>query len=218
MGLLVGSYYFWPSATTTFDRFAAWQQAGGVWVAALASAFAGGVLSEVSLVYLQEKGRWSRGRRENAVFKFVLFFISGAIVYEFYRQQAVWFGNGTSWRVLFPKILVDQFGYTVFWSVPFQVLITRWHALRYSVPRLREEMKHSFIRDRMLPVLITNWMLWFPGVTFVYSMPQNLQMPLAIFGNAIWSLLLTTTTEVPNQQITGTMRDLVDPEILPQAD
>ena len=42
----------------------------------------------------------------------------------------------------------------------------------------------------MLPVLITNWMFWIPGVTLVYSMPLILQMPINIFATAIWSLLL----------------------------
>ena len=218
MALLVASYYFWPTASAALSRFAIWQQSGGILMAALASALAGGVLSEVTLVYFQEGGRWSKGRLENTGFKFVLFFISGAIVYEFYRMQAVWFGNGTAWRVLASKIIVDQLGYTVFWSVPFQVVVTRWHALRFSVSRLRGEMKHDFIRERMLPVLVTNWMLWFPGVTFVYCMPQNLQMPLAIFGNAIWSLLLSTTAGVQYRQTTGTARDLVEPQALPQVD
>ena len=109
-------------------------------------------------------------------------------------------------------MLVDQFVYTVFWSVPFQGILARWHALEFSWPRLRREMNHGFIRERLLPVLVTNWMLWLPGVSFVYAMPQNLQMPLSIIGNAIWSLLLTATADVSHRQTTGTVEDLVQPE------
>jgi hypothetical protein len=60
------------------------------------------------------------------------FFIAGAIVYEFYAWQAIWFGQGAAWSVLVPKILVDQFIYTVFWATPYYTLLTRWQALGYS--------------------------------------------------------------------------------------
>jgi hypothetical protein len=55
-------------------------------------------------------------------------------------------------------------------------------------------------------------------VSFVYAMPQNLQMPLSILGNAIWSLLLSATAAVSHRQTTGTIEDLVQPEALPQID
>ena len=42
----------------------------------------------------------------------------------------------------------------------------------------------------MLPVLVTNWMFWIPGVSLIYSMPLNFQTPLFIFATAIWGILL----------------------------
>ena len=55
----------------------------------------------------------------------------------------------------------------------------------------------------MLPVLITNWMFWFPGVALVYSMPTILQMPLNIFATAIWSLLLAGLAKPAAAPIAG---------------
>src|SRR5450631_4017306 len=124
-------------------------------------------------------------------FKIAFFWINGSVAYEFYAYQAIWFGEGTSWSVLLPKIVVDQFGYSVFWSLPFQAFLFRWHHLRYSARRLRLELGWNFVLERMLPILVTNWMFWIPGVTFIYSMPSVLQMPLAIFATAIWSVLLS---------------------------
>ncbi len=207
MAVIVVIYYAWPAGALFLSRFARWQHAGGVLAAACATSIAGGVLSEISAVYFQDRGRWARRHFENAAFKMVLFFISGSVVYEFYRQQAVWFGNGPSWHILLPKILVDQFGYTVVFAVPYQATLTRWHLLGFSGARLWRELKDNFFTERLLPVLITNWMFWFPGVTLIYSMPQILQTPLFIFAMAIWGLLLPAVGRQGRD--TGTMLDLV---------
>lgn len=210
MAVMVVIYYAWPAGAAFLSQFGAWQQAGGVLAAACATSLAGGLLSEISTVYFQDRGRWSRHHVGNAAFKMVLFFISGSIVYEFYRQQAVWFGNGPSWRVLAPKILVDQFGYTVFFAVPYQATLTRWHQLGFSGARLWRELNDNFLTERLLPVLVTNWMFWFPGVTLIYSMPQHLQTPLFIFAMAIWGILLPAIAR--QHRDSGTLLDLVPAE------
>ena len=190
MAAMVAIYYCWPAGSAFLSRYAAWQHSGGVLAAAFATAVAGGVLSELSLVYLRDKGRWTATHLENMGFRLVMFFISGAIVYEFYLGQTIWFGEGAAWSVLVPKILVDQFIFTVFWATPYQTLMTRWQSLRYSGRRLWLELNPAFLTERVLPILVTGWMFWIPGVVFIYSMPSNLQAPLFIFGTAIWGLLL----------------------------
>jgi hypothetical protein len=187
---LVAIYYFWPTGAAVLSRYAAWQHAGGLLRTGLVAGFGGGILSELSLVYIRDGGRWNGSHIENMVFRFVVFFISGLIICKFYEYQAVWFGDGLSWRVILPKVLVDQFLFTVFWSTPYQTLTFRWQTLRYSGSRLWNELDGNFVVERMLPVLVTNWMFWIPGVILVYSMPLILQMPINIFATAIWSLLL----------------------------
>ncbi len=196
MAGMVAIYYCWPTGAAWLSAYAAWQESGGVLVAALATACAGGILSEFSLVYFQQGGRWTRVNLENIAFKWVLFFISGAITYEFYRLQGYWWGQGTSWHVLLPKVLVDQFGYTVLWAAPFYTLATRWQTLHYSFEKLRKEFGGGeIITERLLPILVTNWMFWIPGVSLIYSMPGILQTPLFIFATAIWGLLLPAVTK-----------------------
>lgn len=195
MALTVAAYYCWPAATTVLARYAAWQHSGGILGAALATALAGGILSEVSLVYIGNKGRWSSAHLENLAFKCGLFFIAGAIVYEFYAWQAVWFGQGDAWSVLVPKIVVDQFIYTVFWATPFYTLLTRWKTLGYSGAKLWRDLDAGFLTERMLPILATNWMFWLPGVSLIYAMPLVLQTPLFIFATAIWGLLLPAVAQ-----------------------
>jgi len=190
MSLVVATYYFWPAGATVLSWYATWQHAGGLFRIALTAGFAGGILSELSLVYIRDRGRWNLAHLENMAFRFVIFFFGGMVVAKFYEYQAYWFGDGLSWKVILPKVLVDQFIFSVFWSTTYQTLTFRWQALRYSSRRLWSELDAGFVIERMLPVLITNWMFWIPGVSLVYSMPLLLQMPVNIFATAIWSLLL----------------------------
>jgi len=209
MATLVAIYYFWPTGAAILAWYGNWQHSGGVFAAALASGIAGGIISETSLVYVVDRGRWTLTHLEHLAFKFVLFFIGGAIVCEFYRLQAFWFGEGVSWSVIVPKVFVDQFIFSVFWSTAYQTLAFRWQTLRYSGRQLWSELDWNFVIDRMLPVLVTNWMFWIPGVVLVYSMPLVLQMPLCIFANAIWAILLSAVAR--QKHATG----MAPPELVP---
>lgn len=208
MSMLVAIYYCWPAGAAVLSQYAAWQHAGGLFRTGLVAGFAGGILSELSVVYVRDGGRWNGAHIENMAFRFIVFFIGGIVVSEFYEWQAIWFGDGLSWRILLPKILVDQFIFSVVWSTTYQTLTFRWQALRYSGARLWSELDGSFVIDRMLPVLVTNWMFWLPGVTLVYSMPLILQMPINIFATAIWSLLLAglaKSTRAPDAEMVPTL-------------
>jgi hypothetical protein len=190
MALVVATYYLWPTGARVITAVGAWLHQFGLPGAALSTVFAGAILSEFAAVYLQDGGRWTRAHVEHMLFRCGLFLVGGSIVYEFYHAQARWFGTGPGWRHLLPKVLVDQFIYTPFWAVPYQTIMSRWHALGFSGRRLAAELRGRFLAERALPVQLTNWMFWIPGVTLIYSMPLQLQTPLFIFATAIWSLLL----------------------------
>jgi hypothetical protein len=190
MAAIVLTYYFWPAGAAVLSSYAAWQHQGGILAAALVTALAAGGLSECSLVYFQNKGRWTLHHVEHMAFKFGMFFIGGAIVYIFYGYQAIWFGNGNSWPVLLKKVFVDQFIFSFFWANPYSATLVRWHALHYSFPKLWREFDLNFATERILPICITGWMFWIPGVFLIYSMPTPLQVPLFIFANAMWGILM----------------------------
>jgi hypothetical protein len=205
-------YYFSPGTRPFFVRLAAWQHQGGILAAAIGNALAGGVLAEVSAVYVQRAGRWTRAHLENMALNSALFFFLGSTVFEFYRFQAFLFGDSPSPSAVVPKVLVDQLGYTVVFSAPVSTLVTRWHALGFSLRALRHELATGFIPDRFLPVLVTNWMFWFPAVALIYAMPLALQVPLAIFATAIWGLLLTAAARQSRHLPTVTPQDLLPGE------
>ena len=191
LGAIVAIYYLWPPGSAVLSRYAAWQASGGALGTGFVYALAGGLLSELSFVYFQQRGRWKPANVENACFKLVIFFISGCLVYEFYRMQAIWWGTGATFSIILHKVIADQFGYTLVWAAPYYALLTRWQALRYSGGRLWKELKGDFFAERLLPVLVTNWMFWIPAVSLVYAMPSVLQPPIAAFATAIWGLLVS---------------------------
>ncbi len=191
IGAVVAIYYLWPAGGAVLSAYAHWQTSGGPWSNGLANS-AAGVLSEVSFVYFQQRGRWTPVNVENVFFKLIVFYISGFFVYEFYRYQAIWWGSGASLRVIVPKVIVDQFGYTVVLSAPYFALLTRWQALRYSGPKLWHEVRCTrFLTERLLPMLVTNWIFWIPAISFIYAMPFALQPTLAVFASAIWGILVS---------------------------
>ena len=190
IGAVVAIYYLWPAGAAVLTAYARWQISGGPFTNGLACSVAG-MLSEVTLVYFQQRGRWTAANVENLAFKFALFYVSGFIVYEFYRYQAIWWGDRASLSVIVPKVIVDQFGYTVIFSAPYFALLTRWQALRYSGAALWREVRNSFLTERLLPLLVTNWMFWIPAIAFIYAMPFMLQPALAVFASAIWGVLVS---------------------------
>lgn len=215
MAALVGVYYLWPAGSGVLSRYAQWQASGGALGTGFVYAVAGGVLSELSLVYFQQRGRWTWANVESLVFKFAIFFVSGCIVYHFYRLQALWWGNGTTLSVIFPKVIVDQFGYTVFWAAPYYAVLIRWHTLRYSFAQLWRELDAKFLTERLMPVLATNWMFWIPAVSFVYAMPPVLQPPLAAFATAIWGLLVATVgSQDPSSSVAHDSVAAASPQML----
>ena len=92
MAALVVIYYWWPTGAAFLSWYGAWQHAGGILRTGLAAGFAGGILSELSLILLRDGGRFTRRHLENMGFRFAIFFVNGMIVSVFYDYQAVWFG------------------------------------------------------------------------------------------------------------------------------
>lgn len=194
MALVVAIYYLWPLGARYLIIYANWQQSGGVFASACATGLATGVLSELSLVYFQNRGRWTLRCVEDMAFKTMVFFIGGGIVYEFYRWQDYFWGSSIAWTIIAAKVATDQFGFSLFWGMPYTTLSMRWQALRYSGRKLWQELDGNFVGERMLPVLFMNWMFWIPAVTLLYAMPLKLQAPLYIFATAVWGILLPAVT------------------------
>ena len=207
MALVVAAYYLWPLAAHFLSIYADWQRQGGLLASSCATALAGGVLSEVSLVYFQNRGRWTLRSVEDMAFKTTVFFVGGASVYEFYQWQDYFWGSSIAFAIIAAKVATDQLGFSVLWGLPYNTLMMRWQVNRYSGPKLWRELDGKFVGERMLPVLFMNWIFWIPAVSLLYAMPLKLQSPLYIFATAVWGLLLPAVTR----------QDRVSPETISAA-
>ncbi len=218
MLLVVVLYYTWKPWADVLARYAEWQHSLGLVGAAIGAGVAGGILSELSFVYIQHRGRWTVASLENMAFKFAFFVLSGGLVYEFYHLQAYWFGDSTAWSVIVKKVLVDQFGYTFAVSMWLSTFATRWQLNCYSFTALRRELDGSFFMERMLPVVIANWMFWLPAVSLIYSVPLILQTPMFLFGTAIWGLLLSAVSREGHKEEIEQAAMVAGPVALPDVE
>lgn len=185
--LLALSYYMVPGAPEALAGVARFKRAGGVGFAALSTAFAGAVLPEVARL---ATGRKRTGAAEMA-FQLVFFGFLGVTVDLLYLGLGAVFGNDPSAATIGKKLLVDQFLYCPFVSMPISTVAFVWKDSGFSVARTRNAFRaHGGFLPRYLPLLVTCWGYWAPVLIAIYAMPGDLQFPLFLAVQAAWSLLL----------------------------
>jgi hypothetical protein len=121
--------------------------------------------------------------------------LMGMIVDVFYRCQTAWFGDGSSVAAVVPKVIVDQFLFSPLFSNPVMVGYFALCAGAFRREAWRQVLQIGFYVEKVVPVMVAGWMIWIPGVTVVYSMPQLLQIPVAVIIQCFWVLVFTTIGE-----------------------
>lgn len=152
-------------------------------------------LPELLRVLFFQRGRPTRTNVWNFLTAIPLWGSIGIIVDGFYGLQAQWFGSGREPHVLALKVLVDQFLYSPFVSVPLVVGYLAWRDRGYRFAALAEIATVEFFLERMLPVIVSGWFIWIPGVTLVYTMPPLLQLPVAVTIQVFAVLVIMTLCE-----------------------
>ena len=190
--LVIGYYLHWPT-TLLLEVLASAKAAGGLWFAFFASGFCGGILSELCLVYLLQKGHWRTGNLESLGFKFLLIGLGGTGASLLYTWLARVLGNQADWHIVAAKVLIDQLGYTMLLNCPVNALSFHWKNSRYRGAAWRDLFDPKFIGTQLLPLQLVNWCFWFPTTGLVYSLPLSLQLPLFLLALTIWGLLMVST-------------------------
>jgi hypothetical protein len=113
----------------------------------------------------------------------------GVVVRYFYALQGYWFGTEPSVGVVARKVLVDQLGFTVLCGAPFNALSHLWKDSGWDTRKLRAAMGPGWYRRLVLPNLLPNYLVWFPGNIIFYSMPVELQLPVANCIGCFWALM-----------------------------
>jgi hypothetical protein len=113
------------------------------------------------------------------------------VVDVFYRCLGAAFDH-RGWpfpAVVAAKVCCDMFGFTTFFAAPANALSHLWKDTGFSFVAMRRSLGPGWYRRLVLPNLIPNYMVWFPGVALVYSMPANLQLPMANLIGCFWALM-----------------------------
>ncbi len=127
----------------------------------------------------------------------------GMLIDYFYRWQIIWFGAGDRPATILAKVVVDQFIFSPFLCLPLTLSYFIWRDAGFRADRAAKEIFNiSFLTDRGIPSQVAGWMIWIPGVSLVYFVPSDLQIPVAALIQTFWVLVLTFTSR-RTQQVTA---------------
>ena len=189
---LIVSYFFLPAVHDWLDRVAQYKIQTGWIFAAISTAFFAGVVP-FAIPYLFGSGvKKGLGYLMTNIFFWAY---KGIEVDLFYVLQAKFFGNDASISTIVTKVVVDQLVYAPLLGLTTVVLFYLWRDNRYSGSAFKKELGSNWYRNKILPVLISNWFVWTPACVIVYLLPLGLQLPIQNLILCFWVLILTFFTE-----------------------
>ena len=186
--LLALAFRFSPGFRLAAATAAAWKASGGLPFAAVSCAIAGGLLPELAKLLAMGPATLA-GRAGEVVFNTAFFAADGIVVDFLYRGEAGLFGGGGSVKTVVEKVAFDQFVFTPTWSVAI-VLLFLWRQRGFSAAAVRPAIHRGFYAERVIPLLLPNWLFWIPMVSVIYALPSALQFLMFIPALAAWSLIM----------------------------
>lgn len=203
MACVATLYYAVPASQGFFSALNALQARMGLAFPFFGMGLSVGLMAEAVKVGMSREKRWTRTNTANAAFNLVMFGVLGVLQNYFYLLQVKMFGTGASLQVLLPKVIVDQFVWTVFLANPYQTILYLWKNQGFSWSKVVAKMSpfKPFWGTQVLPVLIANWAFWIPMVAIIYCFPDELQLPLVMLAVTIWVLLLTFLTSANHEDV-----------------
>lgn len=157
------------------------------------------LLPEILKIVFFQKCRISRENLYNFAFFGVVFGFCGILTDVFYNYQAIWFGSDNKLTTLLLKALIDQGVYSPIANF-LLIAIFFWRENRFATSVFAQIFTPGFIASRLLPVVVAGWCVWIPGVMLVYSMPTQLQLPVASLILCFWVLIFSFFAQ-PQQAI-----------------
>jgi len=185
---IVVSYYFWPVARHGLEQVSQAKVAWGIGFSILSTSIFGGLIP--SLITAGSNG-FSFSRNLYLLWTNTVFWgLKGIELDLLYQGQARLFGGDNQLSTIITKTVVDQFIYVPAIGLTNVVLFVLWRDLDFSGRRFRAALGAHWYRERILPVVISNWVLWIPAVILIYSLPTSLQLPIQNLVLVFWNLIL----------------------------
>jgi hypothetical protein len=191
---LAVAFYTNSATADALRNLAQFRRAHGLAFVIVASVIAGALLPEIFLILFFQRGRPRVENLRNLAFTIPVWGFDGSLVDLLYRAEAHWLGDVATVPVVLGKILIDQFGYNVFFAAPFGVLTYEWKNNGISLRPVRDLFTWRHYRDKIFPTLVATWAVWIPLMAIIYSLPLALQFPLFGLALSFWVLLLTYMT------------------------
>lgn len=190
-------YYFVPSTRDLFEWVMAKKVRYGYWYSGISTAVFGGL---IPFLYLWWKGNVPAGKILSWGLFFVIYWTTRGIeVDAFYRLQDWLFGNGTDWKTVVTKVVVDQFVYCPLWAAPLTAICYGWKDAGFSWKRFRRGVNRDFFRFDIPKILLSTWIVWIPAVAIIYSLPLELQIPLFNLVLCFFVLLVSILSKEESQ-------------------
>lgn len=179
-------YYFNPAMNLFLTELAALKDRFGYRFSLISTALFGGLLPFlVSNLFWKNKEAWQ------LVFFYLVFWGYKGLEVDFlYRLQAGIFGENPGALQIVFKVLVDQFIYVPIIAIPIMVLLFIWKEEGFSLKKTRLKLKQNWLSTRVLPVMLTNWFIWIPAVSIIYTLPLALQLPFQNLVLLFFSLVM----------------------------
>ncbi len=195
--ILVVSYYHNPAVAVWLNRIGAINRESPTGFAFWCTGFTAGVIPWCFRML------WPKLRPQRPLLdllhSFLWWGLMGIVVRYFYALQSYCFGSEASVSVVIKKALLDQLIFTVICGAPFNAISHFWKDTQWDMQRLRQAMAPGWYRRLVLPNLLPNYLVWLPGNLIFYSMPAELQLPVANCIGCFWALMcvrIATHSEV----------------------
>ncbi|WDE95301.1 hypothetical protein PQO03_06155 [Lentisphaera profundi] len=113
------------------------------------------------------------------LFMMVFWFWKGTEIEYFYSLQAELFNTGSDISIIIKKVLFDQFVFSALYAVPCIVIVYVWKDANFSFRHWKAGLNNELFKVRIPTVLVSNWLVWIPACSVIYSMPTPLQVPIS---------------------------------------
>ena len=193
--LLIVGYFFVPAIQDILVQVGDFKTRWGLAFSAVSTAIFGGALP-VFVSWLvgkreSDSGFSKSGFATSYLVSNVLFWaVKGVEVDLLYRFQAMIFGDDPNLKTIAMKLVVDQLVYLPILGLLNVILFYHWRDCNFSVKLARETIGPNWYVQRVLPVMVANWIVWIPAVVLIYCLPLPLQLPVQNLILCFWVLVL----------------------------
>ena len=127
---------------------------------------------------------------KDLVLRMVYFAIIGLSVDALYVWMGNTYGREAVLSTVIKKVLTDMLVYSPGFSMPLAVITFLYQDSLFSTQKTLAGLKKGEFAKRFMPLLVTCWMYFGPVTIAMYSLPVELQFPLAMAAQAAWGIIV----------------------------